>query len=214
VEGDTNDPQIIERRRYLQRALLATLFAAQGVPMLQGGDELGRTQAGNNNAYCQDNALTWLDWPNADQSLIEFTAGLIALRRRFGQLRRVEWLSGAEDADGRRDVLWWHPNGHEMKGQDWHSPEGALGMLLTDAVDVAAPANEPGQPNEVKDSMLLVLFNRNDASIVFHLPPGLWRQLCCSNDEAPFNAKTYDTHDAVCPLAGHSVLLLAQENQK
>jgi glycogen operon protein len=208
VEGDTDDPYIMERRRRLQRALLTTLFAAQGVPMLQGGDELGRTQGGNNNAYCQDNALTWLDWPNADPSLIEYTAGLIALRRRFGQLRNARWLTGAEGADGKRDVIWRHPDGREMKGQDWNASEGALGMLLSDAANETAPDDEPGKPNE---AALLVLFNRNAASVVFHLPQGLWRQLCCSNDEAPFKART---HDAVCPLAGHSVLLLVQENQK
>jgi glycogen operon protein len=215
VEGDTNDPQIIERRRYLQRALLATLFAAQGVPMLQGGDELGRTQRGNNNAYCQDNALTWLDWTNADPSLIEYTAGLIALRRRFGQLRRVEWFTGDEDADGKRDVLWWHPNGHEMKEQDWHaSSEGALGMLLEQTASDDGPDHPPNKSNDSNgsnDSALLILFNRNAASVVFHLPPGFWRQLCCSNDEAPFKVRT---HDSVCLLAGHSVLLLIQEDPK
>ncbi|GHU26230.1 glycogen operon protein GlgX homolog [Betaproteobacteria bacterium] len=218
VEGDTDDPHILARRRGLQRALLATLFAAQGVPMLQGGDELGRTQEGNNNAYCQDNALTWLDWPNADPSLIEFTAGLIALRRRFGQLHRAQWFTGDEGADGKRDVLWWHPNGHEMKEQDWHaSSEGALGMLLEQAAPDDGPGRQPdksNKSNKLNDSALLVLFNRNAASIVFHLPPGVWRQLCCSNDEAPFKAKTYDTRDSVCFLAGHSVLLLTQEDPR
>jgi glycogen operon protein len=210
VEGDTDDPYILGCRRRLQRALLTTLFAAQGLPMIQGGDELGRTQAGNNNAYCQDNALTWLDWPNADQPLIEFTAGLIALRRRFGQLRRAQWLTGAEGADGKRDIIWRHPNGHEMKEQDWHASEGALGMLLENATHAAVP-NEANGSNESNDSALLVLFNRNAASVVFHLPRGVWQQLCCSNDEAPFDVQT---HDSVCFLAGHSVLLLVQEDQK
>jgi glycogen debranching enzyme GlgX len=76
-EGESRDPAVLERRRRLQRALLTTLLIAQGVPMLQGGDELGRTQAGNNNAYCQDNAMTWLDWRDADAELIDFVAGLI-----------------------------------------------------------------------------------------------------------------------------------------
>ena len=85
-EGESHDPTVLRLRRQLQRALLATLFVAQGVPMLQGGDELGRTQSGNNNAYCQDNVLTWLDWPHADAELIDFTAGLIKLRQSFAQL--------------------------------------------------------------------------------------------------------------------------------
>ncbi|MDR1710104.1 MAG: glycogen debranching protein GlgX, partial [Candidatus Accumulibacter sp.] len=151
VEGETQDADVIECRRRLQRALLATLFAARGAPMLQGGDELGRTQAGNNNAYCQDNALTWFDWPNADEDLIAFTAGLTALRRRYAQLRGREWLTGAPDAAGRRDVLWWHAEGREMRGADWDASPGALGMLLT------AP----------KGPALLALFNRAPASAAF-----------------------------------------------
>lgn len=110
-EGESSDPVVLQRRHQLRHALLATLFVAQGVPMLQGGDELGRTQAGNNNAYCQDNALTWLDWANADASLIDFTAGLIGLRRRFPQLRRTAWLCGERNANGQRDIVWWHANG-------------------------------------------------------------------------------------------------------
>jgi pullulanase/glycogen debranching enzyme len=93
-EGESSDPAGTRKRRRLQRALLTTLLIAQGVPMLQGGDELGRTQGGNNNAYCQDNAMTWLDWQNADGGLIDFVAGLIGLRRRFPQLRRRRWLTG------------------------------------------------------------------------------------------------------------------------
>jgi pullulanase/glycogen debranching enzyme len=105
---------VLEKRRRLQRALLATLLIAQGVPMLQGGDELGRTQGGNNNAYCQDNEMTWLDWQKADSELIDYVAGLIGLRRRFPQLRLTGWLSGAASGDEQPDVLWWHPAGRPM----------------------------------------------------------------------------------------------------
>jgi glycogen operon protein len=191
VEGDTLDTSVMDCRQRLQRALLTTLFTAQGVPMLQGGDELGRTQAGNNNAYCQDNALTWLDWPNADQALIEFTAGLIGLRRRFGQLRRTAWLDGAEGADGVRDVLWWHPAGREMEGWDWQERRaplsGALGILLA--------------PVAAEDVPLLVLFNRNAVPIDFRLPKGIWRQIH-ERGPAPESLS----------VPGHSVLLLAQES--
>jgi glycogen operon protein len=208
VEGETRDPGVVAQRLRLRRALLATLFFAQGVPMLQGGDEAGRTQRGNNNAYCQDNALTWIDWPNADERLIEFTAGLIGLRRRFGQLRREKWLTGARGADGARDVVWWHPAGREMETMDWAdwgaSPGGTLGMLLS---PVAAD-DEPGRP---KCPALLALFNRNAAPVVFRLPPGRWRQLCDTGDDAPFKART---HASLCPLAGHCVLLLAEEGER
>jgi glycogen operon protein len=202
VEGDTDDPRVMDRRRRLQRALLTTLFAAQGVPMIQGGDELGRTQAGNNNAYCQDNALTWLDWKNADRSMIEFTTGLIGLRRRFGQLRLVAWLTGAKGADGKRDIVWWHPDGREMQERDWQaSSGGTLGMLLASA----ASDDGSGKPD---GSTLLALFNRNAEPASFRLPPGAWRQLCASSDEAPFKTRMLDS---VCSLAGQSVLLLTQD---
>jgi glycogen operon protein len=172
-EGDSRDPAVNLRRRRLQRALLTTLFVAQGVPMLQGGDELGRTQSGNNNAYCQDNGLTWFDWKNADGALIEFIAGLIALRQRFPQLRRRHWLTGEPNAEGQRDIVWWHPDGREMQGADWDSAQhGMLGFVLA-AEDNIAPR-------------LLVLINRHDDSINFRLPPGVWQQLCDSGTEAAF----------------------------
>ena len=198
IEGGTDDPSILTCRRRLQRALLATLFVAQGVPMLQGGDEMGRTQDGNNNAYCQDNELTWLDWTNADQSLIDFTTGLIALRQRFGQLRRVDWLNGAIDGTGQADVRWWHPDGRAMQNSDWDAEPGdRLGMWLTPVESASSPP----------DPALLVLFNRESDATEFHLPPGAWNQVCDSGDEAPFEHRK---RESICALPGRSVVLLAQ----
>jgi glycogen operon protein len=198
-EGNSENPDVLERRHRLQRALLATLFAAQGVPMLQGGDELGRTQSGNNNAYCQDNQLTWLDWVHADSDLIGFTAGLIALRKRFPQLRRNQWLTGKVDASGRRDIVWWHPEGREMNGDDWHSANpGRLGLVL-------APTDE----GATKAPALLVLFNRGDAPATFRLPAGDWNRLCNSAADSPFDLLSRQ-HDELV-LGAHSVQFLAQE---
>lgn len=196
VEGDSDDPVVNGCRRHLQRALLATLFAAQGVPMLQGGDEIGRTQRGNNNAYCQDNPLTWLDWTRADHELFDFTAGLIALRKRLPHLRRRAWLSGRATADGRRDVIWQHAEGREMRQDDWQAtPSGAqqntLGCLLDDTA-----------------GKLLLLFNRGADAQNFVLPPGRWHMLCDTAADASFAAHT------VCgctTLAGRSVQWLAQD---
>jgi len=198
AEGASDDPLIVQRRHRLQRALLATLFVAQGVPMLQGGDELGRTQSGNNNAYCQDNILTWTDWVQADSELIGFTAGLIALRRRFPQLRRSAWLSGQVDELGRRDVIWWHADGREMQGEDWNGPQqGRLGFIL-------APADGAVSPPQT----LLILINREAEALPFHLPPGNWQQLCDSSSGAPFAPLP---RRGISPVAARSVQVLTQD---
>ncbi len=196
-EGESHDPMVVKRRFQLKRALLTTLFIAQGVPMLQGGDELGRTQSGNNNAYCQDNLLTWLDWPHADADLIGFTAGLIKLRKLFPQLRRGEWLTGETKLRGKRDILWWHPDGREMGWDDWHSSHlEALGLIL-------APEDA-----ECNSQTLLMLINRDAEARCFHLPPGAWRQLCDSSADAPFAPLE---KQITSTLSSRSVQLLSQE---
>ncbi len=196
-EGQSNDPHIRECRQHLQRALLTTLFVAQGVPMLQGGDELGRSQSGNNNAYCQDNPLTWLDWKNADQQLLEFTAGLIALRHRFPQFRRRTWLSGETDGNGLRDIVWWHSDGRELHVGDWHaSPQDTLGFLLS------------AQRGMTSQDKLLVLINRHADSRRFLLPPGRWQCICDTSAGDPFPNRLAN---AASVIAGRSVQLLLQD---
>ena len=197
VEGESNDPAVLRCRRRLQRALLATLFVAQGVPMLQGGDELGRTQSGNNNAYCQDNILTWLDWPHANNDLIDFTSGLIALRHRFPQLRRCSWLTGEYTEQGQRDIVWWHSEGREMNGSDWHSPlSDSLGFILSP------------DTTGTKPQTLLALINRSTEALNFNLPPGLWQQLCDSSADMPFARSLHqDSHT----VGAQSVQLFFQE---
>ena len=165
--------------------------------MLQGGDELGRTQAGNNNAYCQDNILTWFDWQHADNELIDFTAGLIDLRRRFPQLRRIDWLTGNLNAHGQRDIAWWHPDGREMNVNDWNSGQpGALGFILS------APENM------ANSQTLLVLINRDPHGLNFMLPAGAWQQLCDTSANEPFALlQRQDTQ----PLPARSVQILSQD---
>lgn len=178
-EGHSNNPDVVGRRLLLQRALLATLLVAQGVPMLQAGDEIGRSQSGNNNAYCQDNEMTWLDWANADQELIDYTAGLIKLRQSLPQLRRRKWLTGGLNACGERDITWWHPDGREMNNEDWDSPHaGTLCFVLSGV------RNHPGAPDARR--AVLVLINRQEEPQTARLPRGSWRQLCDSSSTQPF----------------------------
>jgi len=165
VEGPTEDVKIIALRRRQVRNLLTTLFFAQGVPMLLAGDELYHTQKGNNNAYCQDNEISWLNWSELkeDDSLLQFVRGLAALRRAYPELRRDTFLKGALHAAHARDISWWHANGHEMADQEWNDPE-----LRTIAVGMGGTAASP-------DALLLI--NPTETECEFALPSfksGAW----------------------------------------
>ena len=128
VEGPTADPDVLALRARQKRALLMTLLLSAGVPLLLGGDELGRTQRGNNNAYCQDNEITWFDWSTVDHSLLKFTTDLVALRRRHPAFRRRRFLTGPAAAGLR----WFTPAGTEMTDQNWADPEARAVALLID----------------------------------------------------------------------------------
>ena len=132
AEGATADLQVNDLRQRQMRNLLATLLLSQGVPMLQAGDEFARTQQGNNNAYCQDNAISWIDWTRATDyaPLTDFVCALIALRRRSQGLRRDTFLKGARQADREhKDVSWRHASGGELTAADWHEAEArAIGV--------------------------------------------------------------------------------------
>ena len=134
VEGDSLDPGIKARRARDVHALLATLFLSRGTPMLTAGDEFGRTQGGNNNAYAQDNETTWIDWSAADQARIAFVAGLAAFRRRHPAVDMDRFLTGLAAApDGLPDVRWLTPSGADMSEADWHAADApVLGVLLHD----------------------------------------------------------------------------------
>ena len=126
IEGPTDDPAIIALRRQLRKNQLACLLLAQGVPLMLAGDEVGNSQNGNNNAYCQDNEIGWVDWEGLGREgddLTDFIGHLTELRRRFPQLRSQRWLDGRR-ADGSYDVLWLTPAAEEMTEEDWKFPEG------------------------------------------------------------------------------------------
>src|SRR5207249_3694921 len=118
AEGATDDPGINAVRSRQQRNFLTTLLLSQGVPMLLAGDEMGRTQQGNNNGYCQDNEVSWVDWDSADGDLIEFTSALIALRRAHPLFRRRRWFEG-RPIRGVREIAWLRPDGTDMGDADW-----------------------------------------------------------------------------------------------
>ena len=170
TEGPTDDPAILAIRARQRRNFLATLFLSQGVPMLTAGDEYGRTQRGNNNAYCQDNELNWLRWDHGpeEKELLEFTAGLIHLRRRHPIFRRPKFFQGRRiRGSDIRDIMWFTPGGNEMTDEEWNfSFVRCLTMLLSgDTMDVRTPRGEP-----IQDASFMLMLNAHYEAVEFTLP--------------------------------------------
>jgi glycogen operon protein len=172
VEGPTDDPGVSALRRRQQRNFLATLLLSQGVPMLLAGDESGRTQGGNNNAYGQDNEISWLDWKSADRGLYDFVRKLIALRRQHPTFRRRRWFHG-RDIHGERvhDLAWFTVEGNPMSEEHWG--EGfAKSLAVFVNGDSVGAVGARGAP--VVDDTFFVLFNAHHEPLPFTLPRGDW----------------------------------------
>ena len=170
AEGPTNDPQVNALRDRQRRNFLTTLFLSQGVPMLTGGDEWGRTQNGNNNAYCQDNEISWFNWERDEKQnqSLEFTRRLIQFRKDHPVFRRPKFLKGRRIPGSEiRDVMWFNPGGNLMSEEEWASPfVRCLGMLLSgDTSDLVTFEGEP-----VRDDTFLLLINAHYEPIPFVLP--------------------------------------------
>jgi isoamylase len=168
VEGPTDDPEIIALRHRLMRNMLATLLLSQGTPMITGGDEFARTQAGNNNAYCQDNEISWVDWSlrEKNESLMKFVRKITWLRHRYPILRRNIFLNGEYIEElGVRDVTWISPQGSQMAEEDWEDPSlRSFGMLLD------GRAQTTGIRQTGKEATLLIIINGHHESVAFTLP--------------------------------------------
>jgi isoamylase len=176
VEGPTDDATVLARRRQLRRHLLASLFLAQGVPLLLAGDEVGNSQNGNNNAYCQDNELGWVDWSGIgrpDEDLTGLVAALADVRRRFAQLRPRHWLTG-RNGQGGNDILWLTARGTEMTDADWTVPDSRF-------LSYVLAGGEDGQP-------LHVILNAAETAVDFVVPqwPGVarWARVLTTDAEA------------------------------
>ena len=184
VEGPTSDAAILRIRSRVQRALLATLALAQGTPMLNAGDEIGHSQQGNNNAYCQDSPVGWLDWQQADQGLLAFVQQVLTLRREEPALRHPRWFQHAPATAGERSLVWLTPAGHEMQVHDWHDGSQQAFACRIDA----SPGNAPAKPgsNGHGSRHLLIAFNPEGQAQTFTLPPGRWQvALDSAGDLAP-----------------------------
>ena len=180
VEGPTDDAAVLALRARLQRALLATLLCAQGTPMLLAGDEIGHSQRGNNNAYCQDNDITWLDWAQADHALLACVCRLLALRAALPALRQANWLRGPEHG-GEPTVRWLRPEGGALEAGQWTDhAERALAILLC--------------PSGTDEAGALLLMNPGADAVRFQLPVGAWYPAFDSSqaDGAPIDAPADD----------------------
>jgi glycogen operon protein len=194
VEGPSDDPAVNQLRGRLQRAVLATLLLAQGTPMLCAGDELGHTQSGNNNPYCHDSEITWIDWSSADADLLEFTARLVRVRRLARPFAN-RWYSGLTDPLGLHDLAWLTRDGEPLQGVAWSDPDSrVLGCLIGEPGRAAAP--------------LLVLVNAGAADTQFLLPAGVW-EVIVDTTEPSGRGAWHGQGEVALPLPAGSLLLLA-----
>ena len=213
VEGETDDPEILELRERQKRNMLATLLLAQGTPMLLAGDEFGRTQGGNNNAYCQDSEIGWVDWgiTEAGHKLQQFTRTLLAIRARYPILRRGRFLAGAfNEALGVRDVTWINANGADMTPEAWEdSNTRCFGMIMD------GRAQATGIRRAAGDATLLMILNAYHDVVEFTLPEvaggETWTRLFDTN--APDLATETIPTGEVYSVTGRSVLLFERTRQ-
>jgi glycogen operon protein len=216
AEGSTDDPAIVELREQQKRNMMTTLLFSQGVPMICGGDEISRTQRGNNNAYCQDNELSWFDWKldRRARELFAFTRQLISLRREHPVLRRRQFFQGRRIRGSEvKDLVWFRPDGKEMTDDDWSQGYlRSLGLRL--AGDAIEERDEKGRP--IQDDTLLLLLNAHHEPLPFTLPAHKrtvrWRTLLeTSEPERTMERKTLLRGGTLLTLNARSVVVLREE---
>lgn len=211
-EGETDDPKVLRTRNRQRRNFLVTLMLSQGVPMLLSGDEIGRTQGGNNNAYCQDNEISWLDWDLQDENaaLLDFARQLIYFRRQHPVFRRRKWFQGrAIHGSSVSDIGWFNPDGGEMTEEQWNDGFAkAIGIFLN-GEEIPA-SGERGE--RVIDDSFLLFFNPHHEKIEFTIPAGLqnreWTLTIDTNKPRFVETGKRYTGEVPVPVVEHSVVVL------
>jgi isoamylase len=207
AEGETDDADILALRARQQRNLLATLLLSQGVPMLLGGDEFGRSQGGNNNAWCQDNELSWFDWDGVDEELQRFVREVIELRRREPVFRRKDFFVGETGSSGLADVMWLRPDGQEMSDEDWERDDaGALGVFLNGQ---EIPTHDR-QGNPIEGRSFLMIFNAHHEPVQFTIPEPLGQPWATVLDTAS-DAREVQRANDVLTVQSRSVRVLRRD---
>jgi glycogen operon protein len=211
VDGPTDDPEVRALRARQQRNFIATLLLSQGVPMLLAGDEIGRSQGGNNNAYCQDNEISWLDWTQGDdqRALLAFTQRLTALRAAHPVFHRRDFFQGRPlHGSGIRDIVWLQPDGSEMTEQEWgHDHARALAVFLS-----GDGLNEvDGRGRAMRDDSFVLLFNADANTVTFTLPADLGLgegELLIDTSSADTPPDTHFAPATPYPLSGRALALI------
>jgi isoamylase len=217
VEGPTDNQDIIKLRERQKRNFLATLFLSQGVPMLYGGDEISRSQNGNNNAYCQDNEISWYDWELDEnrKALLAFVKGLIQLRHEHPVLRRRKFFQGRSIRGADiKDIMWLRADGEEMADEDWKSSWiRCIGMLISG--ETSDEFDEKGQA--VKDDTLLVLLNSYHEPVSFSLPVPVadakWQLILDTTTSGLASGEQIVDGKQPLEIAGRSVVMLRMHHE-
>ena len=213
IEGDTDDPAVLALRQRQMRNLMATLLMSQGTPMILAGDEFGRTQNGNNNAYCQDNDISWVDWSRRERfaGFYQFVRRLIQLRHDYPILRRQRFMTGEYDEElGVRDVTWINPAGEVMRAQDWHDPHMRCFGMMMDGRAKSSGIRRPGT-----DATLLMVLNGHHDGVEFLMPRcsgGLrWHLILDTNRPGMTSGRAHGIGTG-CALVGRSLMLFKLES--
>ncbi|MGB7441558.1 MAG: glycogen debranching protein GlgX [Coleofasciculaceae cyanobacterium] len=212
AEGATDDPEVLELRERQRRNFLVTLMLSQGVPMLLGGDEMGRSQLGNNNPYCQDNEISWFNWdlPEDNAELLDFTRQLIYFRRQHPVFRRRKWFQGrAIRGSWVKDIGWFNPDGGEMTEEQWQDGFAqAIGIFLNgEEIDICGPQGE-----RIIDDSFLLLFNAHHEMVKFTLPPRQrtrkWSVMIDTQEPRFLEEDIMYTEEEPVPVVGRSAVVL------
>jgi glycogen operon protein len=217
AEGPTDDPEILAQREKQRRNFLATLLLSQGVPMICGGDEMGRTQKGSNNAYAQDNEISWLDWDldERDRDLLEFTRMVATLRREHPVFRRRHFFQGRKIRGSElQDIRWLRPDGQEMTDEEWNTDVRSFGMLL--GGDAIMEWDEQGE--QVEDDTFLLLFNGAPEKLSFTLggtpTPARWEVVVDTSRPAAEQAGRKQGPESSLEMEGRSMMVLRRVEEK
>jgi isoamylase len=212
AEGETNDPEVLQLRNRQRRNLLATLILSQGIPMLLSGDELGCTQKGNNNAYCQDSEISWRNWnlEKSNEDLLNFTRELVYLRRQHPVFRRRKWFQGRPiHGTGISDIAWFNPDGNEMTDEQWEIGYAkAIGVFL----DGNQLPSVGLRGERISDDSFLLLFNAHYETIEFELPTVMkdkkWQVVIDTKEPSFVKEERFFTSNQSVPVVARSLVLL------